>query len=80
MRQMSVLRGQLHNLKEALEQFQSPNDLIKKPLLVIEDEPEYLAAKKKNRSLHAELDQDCSSQSIHRWRRDINKTPCFSFC
>ena len=81
-RQMAVLRGQLHNLKEALERGESPWDLAHKPRLLIEDEDDYLSSKPwtGGRDRTARLDEEWSGPTVRRWRREETTKPCFSFC
>lgn len=70
--QMAILRGQLHNLCEALQKRQSPLELVRKPLLLIEEEDDY----------YKERDEDSEGAlNVRRKLKTFVKAqPCFSWC
>lgn len=87
-RQMSVLRGQIYNLKEAMENGESPFILAHRQSVVIEDGMEYkmhVNRKKIKRkdvlnSHHSHDKDDEFNDHEKLWLRRVNTRPCFTFC
>lgn len=78
-KQMSILRGQLHNILEALIKRESPLDLVQKPLLLIEEQEDYYVGKDGEPTATGGAD-DMLPYARRMKKREVEKKPCFSFC
>ena len=78
-KQMSILRGQLHNILEALIKRQSPLELVQKPLLLIEDQEDFYVGKDGEPTGTGGGD-DMLPYARRMKKKEVEKKPWFSFC
>jgi phosphatidylinositol 4-kinase type 2 len=78
-KQMAILRGQLHNILEALVKRQSPLDLIQKPLLLIEEEEDFYVGANGEPTATTGND-DMLPYARRMKKKQVEKKPWFSFC
>lgn len=78
-KQMAILRGQLHNILEALIKRQSPLDLVQKPLLLIEEQEDYYVGKDGEPTATSGGD-DMLPYARRMKKKEVEKKPWFSFC
>jgi phosphatidylinositol 4-kinase type 2 len=78
-KQMSILRGQLHNILEALIKRQSPLELVQKSLLLIEEQEDYYVGKDGEPTATSGGD-DMLPYARRMKKKEVEKKPWFSFC
>lgn len=78
-KQMAILRGQLHNILEAMIKRQSPLDLVQKPLLLIEEQEDYYVDADGEPTATKGAD-DMLPYARRMKKKEVEKKPWFSFC
>lgn len=78
-KQMAILRGQLHNILEALIKRQSPLELVQKPLLLIEEQEDYYVGADGEPTATKGGD-DMLPYARRMKKKEVEKKPWFSFC
>ena len=78
-KQMAILRGQLHNILEAMIKRESPLDLVQKPLLLIEEQEDYYVGKDGEPTGTGGGD-DMLPYARRMKKKEVEKKPWFSFC
>lgn len=77
--QMAILRGQLHNILEALIKRQSPLELVQKPLILIEEQEDYYVGADGEPTASSGGD-DMLPYARRMKKKEVEKKPWFSFC
>ena len=78
-KQMAILRGQLHNILEALIKRQSPLELVQKPLLLIEEQEDYYVGPD-GEPTATKGNDDMLPYARRMKKKEVEKKPWFSFC
>lgn len=78
-KQMAIMRGQLHNILEALIKRQSPLDLVQMPLLLIEEDEDFYVGADGEPTATGRGD-DMLPYARRMKKKEVEKKPWFAFC
>ena len=78
-KQMAILRGQLHNILEALIKRQSPLELAQKPLLLIEEQEDFYVDAD-GEPTGTKGNDDMLPYARRMKKKEVESKPWFSFC
>ncbi len=84
-RQMSVLRGQLRNIVDVLEQGKTPMDLINMPSVLVQEQVDYLRDSRRStrvfpptKLITGQFDDEDSTEGHPRWMQKVKDKPIFT--